>query len=707
MGRASTTAMVLVAGTACGAGLIAMRAGHETTAAALPAPAQQGLDLPVTSITLYRSGVASYERRGTVVGDVKARMSVEADQINDLLKSMVLLDLDGGRVEAVSYESRDPLGRRLSSFAIDISDNPGMYTLLERLRGTDVRLETAAGSVDGAVLSVEHWQVVEDGVAVPRGFVTLRTDEGMRTVGIHEVRRFRIADERLADELRLALAAIGEGRENDVKSVDLLFAGDGERRVVVSYVQEAPVWKASYRLVLPETGADGATLQGWAIVENTTDEDWTGVSLSLVAGRPVSFTMDLYEPLYIPRYQAPVPVAAGARPRVYAEGTGGGGGGQGPFSGQTADQNYAYAEKSREQSSRFRNAPAVADRMAPASETMAGMEISDATMGSGAASGGEVGEQFRYHLDEPVSVARRRSAMLPILTEQAGVRRVSIYNASDNARHPMRGVELTNTTGLQLLAGPVSVYDAGAYAGDAQIGHVAPGDERLLAYAVDLDVLADAEQRQDSSVEHVRIVKGVFEQKIKDVRTSVYGFTSKDRSRPRTVIVEHPDPAGWDLVVPGQAGEKADGAMRFEVGIARGGDATLTVTHERVRYQRTGVLGQDIGTLVRYTTQGKASRAVVDAVRRVGELQARVQEARELVGALERERDAIGKDQERIRGNLGRVASGTELHARYLGKLNEQETRLEDIAETLGDARESERAAQATLESYVAGLSVE
>ncbi|MEZ6242841.1 MAG: DUF4139 domain-containing protein [Phycisphaerales bacterium] len=706
MGRASTWAMVMVAGTACTAGLVAMGAGRGTTTTAAPgAPASADLNLPVTSITLYRSGVASYERRGTVRGDVHARMSVEGDRINDLLKSMVLLDLDGGRVEAVSYESNEPLARRLSSFAIDISDNPGVYTLFERLRGAQVRLDTIAGGVEqGAVLSVESWPVVEDGVSVPRGFVTLRTDQGLRTIGLHEVKRFQLVDERLADEVRRALEAMNENRAEDAKSVELSFAGEGERRVVVSYVQEAPVWKASYRLVLPEDSASEATLQGWAIVENTTDEDWREVNLSLVSGRPVSFTMDLYEPLYVPRYEAPVPVAAGARPRVYAEGAiVGGSGGQSPFSGQTQDQymNKSVRDRVEAQSRAAGRAPtSIAD------DATMGYEFEPSMLGAGVASGGEVGEQFRYALDAPVTIERRRSAMLPILTEPVKVRRVSIYAASDNAEHPMRGVELTNSTSLQLLAGPLSVYDAGAYAGDAQIGHVAPQDERLLAYAVDLDVVATTERKDKGAVEQTRIVKGVLEQKIKDVTTTRYTFTSKDRARPRTVVVEHPAMEGWDLVEPSKPSENTDGAVRFEVALAPGGDGVLAVTHERVRYQRFGVLGQDTETLMRYATQGRASQDVVDAVRRVGELQGAVVDARSQIARLEQERQEIAQDQERIRGNLGRVSSGTELHQRYLTKLNEQETRLEDIAQELERIHEREQAAQKALEQFVAGLSV-
>ena len=90
-------------------------------------------------------------------------------------------------------------------------------------------------------------------------------------------------------------------RDQDKKPVTINFTGDGERHVRIGYVVETPVWKTSYRLILPAGAQDKPKIQGWAIVENQTDNDWNGVQLSLVSGRPISFIQDLYQPLYIPR----------------------------------------------------------------------------------------------------------------------------------------------------------------------------------------------------------------------------------------------------------------------------------------------------------------------------------------------------------------------------------------------------------------------
>jgi len=712
MRRSEVLALVMAAGLACTGAMMAAGPASSVRGGAdhhLEQAQDAGEDdLPISSITLYRSGVGAFERRGFVHEDGRVSLSFDADQINDILKSMVLLDLDGGRIEAVSYGSKEPLARRLASFAIDISDNPSMSDLLERLRGARVSLEIDGGPIEGTVLGVEQRTVGEEQQSISQSFVTLVTDSGMRTVAIRGVRRMQVLDDRLAQELRLALEALGEHRADNVKAVDLAFRGEGDRRVIVSYVHEMPVWKASYRLVLadPASGGD-ATVQGWAIVENTTDEDWEGVDLSLVAGRPVSFVMDLYEPLYLGRPEVPVPVTGGARPKVYAEGKSvGGGGGQAPFSGQTASRKSGFA--GGRESLRARNAPASSMEM---EDTTVGYSMDADGMAQYAAqaqaSAAQVGEVFQYKLDEPVTIERRRSAMLPILSAPIQARRVSIFSRGDGGSHPMRGVELTNTSGLQLMPGPISVYDEGAYAGDAQIGHVSSDEKRLLAYSVDLSVNAQSEQRTDRNVTKIRIRRGLIEQTFKSVETTTYSFDSSDKDRDRVIVVEHPRHSGWDLVSSDGLTEKTEGLYRFEVEVEAGGETELKVSQETVQRQNVALVGYDLRTLLRYQRDGRVSQAVIDSVRHAAELQDRIRQSEEMIAQIEQERSLIGTDQKRIRENMGRIDRTSELYGRYMTKLNDQETRLEQITGELASARvELDRRRQA-LDSYISGLDVE
>lgn len=670
--------------------------------------------LPITGITLYRSGVGYFERRAEVTGDRDVQLRFKTEQVNDILKSMVLLDLDGGRVESVRYGSKDPLARRLASFGIDLSDEPASGEILRRLRGSPVRITTSEGPATGTILNVESRPTIVGGVGdVPPArydlpWINLLTPTGVQSYNLTSVSGFEVLDPALADELAKALAAIAEHRADRVKTVDLSLRGDGERRVVVAYVHEMPVWKTSYRLVLPDAGDSRSrpTVQGWAIVENTTDEDWQDVRLSLVAGRPVSFQMDLYEPLYVDRPEIPVPMIAGVAPRLYegeamaffadqAEGAAPATAAAPEASlGRKRTMDRDAARGVREEALRAKNvALSAADLIQHAAQAQA--------------QGGEMGEVFQYTLQDPVTVERQRSAMLPILSSPIDGRRVSIFSRNDGSEHPMRGIEVRNSTGLQLMPGPVSVYDGAAYAGDAQVGHVTTGDKRLLAYAVDLDVVANVKDDSISAVQKIRIVGGLLEQTSKLQSKVTYGFANKDQKRPRTILVEHPRMQGWDLAEPSKPAEETSTLYRFEVPVEAGKSGSVAVTLERTERQTMSVTSYSTEALLAYSRQGKVSQKVVDAVREAGRLQAALNDAERRVKELDQERQAIEQDQSRIRQNMSTIGRETELYRRYMTKLGEQETRLEQLLVDRENATQAVDAARQALEGYLRGLTVE
>ena len=680
--------------------LLAACTGAVVLAGLSPATPAAAQDLPVERITLYRSGVGSFERRGAVEGDMDIQLSVDAELVNDILKSMVLLDLGGGRIESASYASREPLERRLASFAVDLSDAPGRREILQRLRGTMVRIVRVDGRpIEGRVLSVEDVTVptAEGSTKLPH--LTLATGAGMESHRLDEVQSFSVLDPQIREEIDRALLAIAEQRTDRVKTLDLAFRGSGRRDVIVSYVHEMPVWKTSYRLVLPDAAEGGGAplLQGWAIVENTTDEDWRDVRLGLVAGRPVGFVMDLYEPLFLARPEIPVPVEMAAAPRTYA--------GKvvemQAFGGRRAQRGMPTAD-SAEQMVMARGGFAGGGEVAAS----APMEMGDAMaygMGSGAAAAAGDGTVFRYELEEPVTIERRRSAMLPILTAGIEGRRVSILALG--AEHPMRGVEIRNTSGLQMMPGPISVYDDGTYAGDAQIDFVPAGDERLLAYAVDLEVRAEFRETQQSRVRSVRIVNGLVEEMIGREYGRTWTIRNADEGEDRTVVVEVPAMPGWEIVSPEPA-ERAAGIDRFEVVVAAGETAELAVTYRRTDLSRLAVASYDLGRLLGHQRSGAASAEVVQAVRRAAELQAAVAGVEQRLQQLENEREEIVRDQSRLRDNLGRVGANSELGGRYVRLLTEQEDRLEAIAREVGQARADLEQARRRLEEYIGSLNV-
>jgi hypothetical protein len=689
--------------------------------------------VPLRRLTLYRSGVGSFQRNGRIDGDAKVQLKFNTDTINDILKSMVILDKGGGVIEGASYGSKDPLERRLASFAINVADNPSMAQLINRLRGSAATLTTSEGAIAGTILSVEDKpEATPDGKGVvSQAYVNLIAASGVRSIKLAGVQSFNISDPTLAAELNKALAALAEYREERSKTVEVGFRGTGQREVVISYVHELPIWKATYRLVLPDGAnakssdeaktAGSSVMQGWAIVENTTDEDWNQISLSLVSGRPVSFKMDLYEPLYLARPTVPVPTIPGVMPRMYAGASVDQFGAIGTGQYSLAEAGSA-GEKRRDSMARSKSgAPAPAMRAAPgrleaqrsdssaAFDSVPSMSAEDMAGYAARAQANvvEAGEVFQFELESPVTIQRQRSAMLPIIASAIEAQRVSIFNRQDGSEHPMRGIELTNSTALQLLPGPVSVFDAGVYAGDAQIGHVAPKDKRLLAYAVDLDVVSQTKEEGASTIRKVRIVSGVLEQTSTYRRTITYQFANKDGKRARTILIEHPKDGMATLVEPAKPREETPNLYRFALDVDAGKAGEVKVVQEQVQSQTFELLSFDARTLMAYSSDGKASKAVVDAFREAARRRQLVLDAQKKVGELDKERAAIDADQGRLRQNMSTIDRNSELYGRYMKKLSEQETRLEKLGEELTSARAETTRLEGELNQYVSSLNVE
>ncbi len=683
------------------------------TPALAQAPADEADDLPISAITLYRSGVGSFLRQGDVTGDQIINLRFRTDQINDILKSMMVVDAGGGQVEGVTYGSREPLARRLSSFALDLSDNPDRAALLAQLRGALVTVTTSDGQSTGTVLGVETRSVFHDGSTEQVRSLMLVGTSGVKSFDLGDVRSFEISDPQLAEELNKALLAVAEHRADTTKVVEVSFSGQGRRPVVVTYVHETPVWKTSYRLALPEESSGEGRMQGWAIVENTTDEDWSDVRLSLVAGQPVSFVMDLYEPLFSPRPEVPVPTGVAARPRTY-DGS------------MDRDQQAKMADARRELGRDFRtltNAPAAAPSLsrggggqspfADANE-LAYADAESAVANFAAlgsmASASEAGEVFQYTLDLPVSVERQQSAMLPIINSTLGAQRVSIYSpqgGQGGSAHPMRGVRITNDSDLQFMPGPIAVYDGAAYAGDAQIGHVAAGDDRLLAYAVDLEVDGTTDSKQRRTIQKVRIVRGLLEQTIEQVQETTYTFDNDDEDRDRLIVIEHPKMHGWDYATAKPAESTAANIDRFELAIKAGEAGALRIEQRRTDAQRLQLTQADEASLAVWVRGGQASAAVRDAFREASAKQAAINEVRERIRTLEQERGEIFSDQQRLRENLSVVDRNSDLSTRYLQQLSTQENRIEAIRSQMQSSQELLERRNRELAEYLANLNVE
>jgi hypothetical protein len=289
---------------------------RETTAAS----SGESTRLPVRRVVLYKNGVGYFEHLGHVRGSQDVHVDFTSAQLNDVLKSLTVLDLSGGRITGVDYNSEAPLARRLATLRLALGERPTVAEFLGALRGARVEIRSgAAGPIAGKLLSVERKTRMGTAGSVEMEQISLISDAGeVRNVDLNTSTSVRIVDRDLITEVGKYLGLVASAREQDVRRMTISTTGNGERNLYVSYISEVPIWKTTYRIVLPSKEGKKPLLQGWAIVDNTVGEDWNDVELSLVAGAPHSFIQQLSEPYYGRRPVVPLPESVQLSPQTHA-----------------------------------------------------------------------------------------------------------------------------------------------------------------------------------------------------------------------------------------------------------------------------------------------------------------------------------------------------------------------------------------------------
>ncbi len=640
-------------------------------------------DLPLQRITLYSSGVGHFEHAGNASDDGSVAIAVSREHLDDLLRTLTLEAVAGGLVRAVDYTVEDPVDRALSR--LPVAPGGTLLSLLASLVGEEVAVGTPA--VRGRLIAVEPVRSFS-GPGAPGSpgsseesiRMTLTTAEGLRTVSVGDASQIAVTDARLRSRIEEALNLVRGARDPDVRVLTVRTSGAAGRQLRATYIREMPVWKPTYRLVL----GDGSEqlLQGWAIVENTTETDWENVMLTLVAGDPVSFRMAVADPIYQRRPVVPFPLIEGFRPPQFGDA--------------------------------FPQAPFVAERSAAPAPSMAFRAESAAAADSGfagrgveaAADAAAQGAFHRYVVRDPVSIRAGGAAMVPIVQQRIPAELISVYDPGVNQSVPVSGVEMTNTTGAALSAGPITVFDRGAYAGEAVLRYLVDGGERLLSFS--LDRRTEVDRRVDAMPDRittVRIDRGIMVVTTLLRRESRYRIASRDAAR-RTLVIQHRREGDWRLVSPARPDQEYAGGYRFRVPLSAVEIRELVVVEERSRSESVGLSSISADRVAFFLAQREIPQAVRDALVRVRELQGEVTTAAASVRTVEQGISDIEREQQRIRANMGVLAQNSDLFRRYVADLTAQEDRLIELRRDLQAARAREQQARQALERFIASLRV-
>jgi len=667
----------------------------QTPAFAQNAVSSGSTELPVKKVALFSSGVGYFEHSGPVLGSAGLTLTFEAGTVNDALKSLVVNDPGQGASPSVSYPSEDTLARTLQSLGVDLSRNPGTAEILAAQRGAEIEV-SAPNPISGRILGVERRMTAVNFGATEEAFLSLYTDGGVRVIALKDISSFSFKDPALNADLKRALDLIAANRTSRNRNLLVSLPGSGSRPVSLSYVIAVPVWKVSYRLDL---GQQKPLFQGWAIIDNNSDTDWNNVELSLISGRPVSFIQELYPPYYYGRPTLPLSIAGSARAGTYDGGY--------ARNEEAEGQYYGFAGASSADGEMRLRKEALMDSALMNQSAPRPAPAANVTAVQAAASGSAVGDQFAYTVKNPVTLNRRQSAMLPLVNNTMGAVKTLVLSGSralGSSIHPDLAAELTNTTGMKLPAGPITVFDGGNYAGDALIEFFGENDKRLIKYGEDLSVTGTAALNSGSRlVSTVTITGGVMT--INRRQTNERTYTVKNtNSEAKRLIIEHPITGGSTLIEPKSFLEKTDNLYRFVQNLPANGEVTLKVQEESPVAERI-VIGQlRPESLVSYSTNQEIPANVRTALARAVELRQRNDAARQTQTELEARRNRSISEQDRVRQNLNSVGTTSDLGKEYMKRMTALDKEIDGLNGEINQAADLVRSTQKALDDYIAGL---
>ncbi|WP_348263429.1 hypothetical protein P8935_02475 [Telmatobacter sp. DSM 110680] len=676
-------------------------------------------DLPVRKVVLYKNGVGYFEHAGTVNGNQRVAIDFTSPQLNDVLQSLTVLDEGGGHIAGVNYNSTTPLAEQLKSLSLGMSEDPTSTELFQALRGQRVEVTGGpGGTISGRLMSIESRTEKSGGSDSPntvdKFYLTLvATSGGVRVIELTPALSVRPTDSNLQGQLDRYLELLSTTHSTGLRHLTLNSLGHGERQLRVSYISEVPVWKATYRLVFPREASGSATMQGWAVVDNTVGADWDNVQLALVAGAPQSFIQPLSQPLYARRPEIPIATEA-----------------------QTTPQTHEAAESEQKDRTEvaaklFAPPPASAPRpMAKAANQTVTVEgrgfgngagishSSSMGMATNASTGGvfratdalqegdistnAFDDFFEYSLTQPVTILKNESAMVAILQQEFPAEHVTLWSEAE--AHPLRAVWLENTTKLTLDSGSFSIFESGEFAGEGLLDPIHPGEKRLLSYAADQAMRIKVATRESKrNLHHVEMRKGAIIETYKDVASVTY-TANNSGDVDRMVLLEHPRRNNdWVLDEESKPAETAPNLYRFRLPVSAHATAKLEV-HEhgpeivRVNLNANEDFSSYLIELVKRVPEAKTQlNPIIDAQVKVADLQHQIEQSK-------KEEQTATADEARDRENLTAL-KGNDAARRFVDELNHTEDLLQATRKHTADLEQQKSQALDNLNTQISNLS--
>lgn len=616
-------------------------------AAALVLSAGAGAqEIPVRRVVLYKNGVGYVERGGEASASGPVTLTFRADEMTDVLKSLSV-SATNGSVERVRFSTDESLDAKLRAFPFRINPGENMASLLDELRGERIEAMRGADRVQGTILFAQTVPATSQTPA--REYVTLLEDGGaMNSYEVASLGQLRFANAKLQQQVADYLRIVAESRNQERRSVSIDLARSGNTHLSARYMTPMPVWKSSYRMIFGKEGKP--VLEGWAVVDNTSGADWSGISLSLISGKPVSFLTNIYPPVNVERPFVPLPGIGSTAPVTY----------ESEMRVQSAIAPAAAPSPAMEKALA---GGVVGGLLGPGrARSMAAADVEERSEArlSGLASvatGIEAGALFAYNFPDRVNVRKGESVMLPFLQKPVSAQRLLIYTERQPVtNHPMLAFEMTNDSGVTLDGGPVTVFDGGEYAGEALFETTKEGEKRLMSYGIDLGTSLRMEPSSGTrTVQEISMQRGILSVKSKQRSTVKYTLSNAD-SRAKTLVIERLIRPNYETVSPAVS-EKTSTANRFRLPLPAGGAASLEIVEEFPFHESHQVSNLNEDQLMMYTRNQALPAAARQALERIVAKKRQIAENQRQSVTVQARIESLNSQMERVRRNMGSLNS--------------------------------------------------
>lgn len=687
------------------------------------APSSQSAEIPVHRVVLYQNGVGYFERVGKVDGNVLT-LQIRPSQINDILKSLTVIDRAKGRAVSVSLPLEENADRLLNELPEQVRNAGGLLEVLRVFRGAHVSVQGGKGSVAGRVIGVENLQTDAGDEVAADWRLSLKTAEGGVVVyPVADIRRVDLHDRTLSVGLERSLdVSLGEGGWKPI-ALSIRLAGEGPHDLLASYIVEMPRWKPAYRLVLDEGKAP--LLQAWAAVDNVSGEGWSDVRLSLVSGSPISFKYNLHAPQYadrvdltpvgLPRAEAPPPPEApgmvraemlekkAASRRKAASGA--------MDAKEEEASEYSYGDD-EDAAGGFAPKPAPA----PAAAEAVGISSEALLQQQGEeAEATRVGALFRYDVSDPVTIPDRSSTLVSIVNQRVKGQEVVYFRPELTTfavqSHPYRAVKFTNGTGFTLEKGPITVYSSGTFVGEGFVERMESGVTSFLTFAIDGSVLLDTHGgSREEGLHLLRIQDGRIVSEVQEIQTTTYEVTNR-HDEAVTAYIRSAKRSGWKLKNEIAGTVDTPEAMIVPLVVAGGKSAKVDVEWWRRAERTVAVDSRQVEDLFRvYLRGGKAPPKLAAALEEILKLKSEVNEATKEEQRLREQHDTLSRDQDRVRANLNtlrKTQGNHQLKADLARKLGTLEEELGKLSGQLVQLSEKRAELEAKMRALIGTISLE